>query len=101
MLERIPSYLWGVIAEKSKKKVVIFILYILGFIIFSKQQSSNNKTYTTLLKKKKKKRLTKARKGPNERAETRKTISPREIRRTKLKLFHRTDPSTEKQQYHY
>lgn len=100
MLERIPSYLWGVIAEKSKKKVVLFILYILGFIIFSKQQSSNNKTHTTLLKKKKK-RLTKARKGPNERAETRKTISPREIRRTKLKLFHRTDPSTEKQQYHY
>lgn len=49
----------------------------------------------------KNKRLTKARKGPSERAETKKTISPREITRTKLKLFHRMDPSTEKEHYRY
>lgn len=38
-------------------------------------------------------------KGPNERAETRKTIRPREITRTKLKLSHRTVPSTEKESH--
>jgi hypothetical protein len=57
--------------------------------------------YFILEKKEKKKNLTKARKGPSERAETRRTVSPRERTRTKLKLFHRTEPSTEKEHYHY
>lgn len=48
-------------------------------------------------KKERKKKLTKARKGPSESADTRKTIRPRDIKRTKLKLLHRTEPSTEKE----